>query len=215
MRYPPNLGNLNGVELHIVLHFNYLGVIIDSDLSFRAQCRKLRSMANSRFTQLCNLKRSIDEELSLTIYKSMVLPIFDYCDFVLDAGPVNSVRGLQTVQNRCLRLCLGILDPRDITTAALHTRCSLVKLFIRRRKHILSIMYNWTRDPEHTVQPTRVLRNNTLVKVKVARPILESFCDSPLYRGMLLWQELKAGVQHSGTIDIFKAQLQNIRLDIL
>ena len=74
-----------------VKNFNYLGIIIDHDLSFKAHCSKVRSMAYSRFYQLCNIKINIDELLSLRVYKTMILPVFDYCDYIICSGPVTAV----------------------------------------------------------------------------------------------------------------------------
>ena len=144
-RYPPNLDDcvltLCHNPLKLVKEFNYLGVIIDSDLSLKSQCKKVRSMSYSRYYQLCNIKINIDEALTLQIFKTMIMPVFDYCDFIIDSGPVTAVRRLQIVQNKCLRLSLGICDPRDISIVDLHDRCKIDTLSERRRKHLLVLMY--------------------------------------------------------------------------
>ena len=211
LRYPPDLSNcdifLCDNLLKRVKEFNYLGVIIDHDLQFKAQCKKVRSMAFSRFIQLQNIKQNIDEALSLCIYKSMILPVMDYCDFIIDSGPVANVRKLQTTQNKCLRLCLGIVDPRDIPIHVLHTRCKMDLLSERRNCHLLSLMYRMSKNLDNIMIPVRVLRNNINIKFKVNRPILESFRSSPLYRGMLSWDSLDAVVQHSVTLEIFKSRI--------
>ena len=208
VRYPPDLSNCDTTLCNNVLkrvtEFNYLGVIIDHDLQFKPHCKKVRSQAFSRYVQLQNIKPNIDAVLSLAIYKSMILPVLDYCDYIIDSGPVALIRRLQTLQNKCLRLCLGIKDPRDIAVADLHLRCKLSLLRERRNCHLLLLMYHRSKDLSQIMVPVRELRNNANIKFKVNRPILESFRKSPLYRGMLGWNKLEAVVQHANTVDIFK-----------
>ena len=195
---------LNGSVLSVVKEFNYLGVIIDYDLSFRSQCVKVHSMSNARFTQLCFIKKVIDQKTAISIYKTMILPVFDYADIVIDGGPTLAISRLQTVQNNCLRLCLGIKKTRDISTIDLHILCSAEKLKLRRKKHVLVLMFRRSKVADHVVTPVRLLRNNNKIKLLVHRPILESYRVSPLYRGMLHWQSLDPVVQHSLTISAFK-----------
>ena len=87
--------------LKVVSQFNYLGVVIDTDLTFKSHCNKVKSMSFSRYIQLCKIKKNIDENTALDIYKTMILPVFDYCDYVVESGPVTAVRRLQTTQNKC------------------------------------------------------------------------------------------------------------------
>ena len=67
------------------------------------------------------------------------MPVMDYCDYAIDSGPVALVRRQQTLQNKCLRLCVGIRDHRDIRTTALHTRCDLDFLAVRRNCYLLDV----------------------------------------------------------------------------
>ena len=101
--------SLAGETLKVVTQFNYLGVVIDVDLTFKAQCKKVNSMAFARYLQLCKIKKNIEVEIALEIYKIMILPVFDYCDYVVESGPVAAVRKLQTMQNKSLRVCKGHL----------------------------------------------------------------------------------------------------------
>ena len=75
---------------------------------FKSQCLKVHSMMNARLTQLCFIKKVIDKKTAISIYKTMILPVFDYADRAIDGGPTLAISRLQTVQNNCLRLCLGI-----------------------------------------------------------------------------------------------------------
>ena len=82
------------------------------------------------FRKLC---KYTDKDLSLLIYKQLVLPAFEYCDFVLDGGPELLGNEIQVIQNHCLRACLGIRDPRDITRVELHVQCECKKKGLQER----------------------------------------------------------------------------------
>ena len=114
IRSPPDLSicnvRLSNTVLKRVMQFNYLGVIIDFHLSFKAQCQKVWSMSRSRFLQLCDIKQVIDQNLALGIYKSMIIPIFDYCDYITESGPLLCLRR-QTVQNKMSPTVAGYPRP--------------------------------------------------------------------------------------------------------
>ena len=96
----------------------------------------------------------------------MILPVLDYCDYIVDSGPVPRRRKMQTMQNRCLRVCLGIRDPRDISTDALHVLCSIVRLNERRRTHLLSLIFRLSKNADNVVVPVRAPRGNAKVRLR-------------------------------------------------
>ena len=103
---------LKGRVLHAVQKFNYLGVVIDRTLSFAPHGNKVNNSGNVKLYNLRNLRKYIDMDLCTLMYKQMMLPVFDYCDFILESCPVDSYNNLQTIQNHSLHCCMGIWDPR-------------------------------------------------------------------------------------------------------
>ena len=69
-----------------VKSYNYLGVIIDVELSWKKQAAKVVNLMKIRLAQLRQIRPSLDNDLALEIYNIMVLPIMDYSDFLLDGG---------------------------------------------------------------------------------------------------------------------------------
>ena len=211
LRNPPDIANidlsLNGEVLGKVNTFNYLGTLINVDLSLSPQCHKVKSVCYAKLNQYRGIRKYTDVELALGIYKQMVVPILDYGDYLIDGGPACAARKLQVIQNHFLRCALKITDPQDISIEDLHTTCKAGLLQHRRDCHLLAIMYKMSRDDDNVVVPVRVLRNNSNIKLKVSRPKKEIYRTSPLYRGKLLWDELNESTQHALSIDIFKSKL--------
>ena len=141
----------------------------------------------------------MDKQLSVLLYKQMVLPVFDYTSFIFDGALVNAKSCLQTIQNHCLRCCMSIKDPRDISRTDLHSLCNCSLLVTRRNTEILCLMYKFSKQPDNVLVPARVLRNNNKIKLKVPRPNSALYRRSPLYRGNTLWYNLNANQHHLDT----------------
>ena len=199
---------LKGEALSVVSAFNYLGVLIDSTLSFNPQCNKIISTANLRLYQLRKLRKYIDVHLSLMLFRQMILPVFDYGDIMTDCGSDGLVKDIQTLQNHCLRTCIGVKNPQLISRVVLHELCHCETLIVRRTRNLLGRMYKALRLIDNTVVPKRNLRSNVKIKLKVQRPSAQLYRDSPLYRGHLAWEALDAEVQHLDTIDLFHETLK-------
>ena len=117
-------------------------------------------------------------------------------------------RSRSLLQNHCLRVCLGIRDPRDITRVDLHNECGCDFLIERRRVNLLRLMYQHSRDPDNVLHPVRVLRNFDKIKFKLQRPKGAKYRASPLYRGYGEWSKIEADVQRSDTKENFMSQIR-------
>ena len=58
--------------------------------------------------------------------------------------------------------------------------------------------------------PARNLRGNTKIKLRAMRAKKDIFAKSPLYRGLALWDELDASIQHLPTTREFSNALKSI-----
>ena len=78
---------------------------------------------------------------------------------------------LQKLQNRALRLCYNIVDPRSISVVELHIQANLLTLDQRREKHLLGVMYDVSRKVEF-VKPIRAstrLADKTILDTEIHR----------------------------------------------
>ena len=165
-------------------------VLIDSLLSFGQHGDKVNNSGNVKLYNLRQLKKYVDMDLCILMYKQMVLPVFDYCDFILESAPDDSFKSLQTIQNHSLRCCMGIWDPRLISIEALHSTCVCKKLYVRRSESLLGLIYKHSRLESNLVVPRRVLRSNAKLQLNLQRPSGQLHRDSPLYRVAVIWDKL-------------------------
>ena len=74
---------------------------------------------------------------ALSVYKQMILPIFDYSSFLLFSCNKSDREDLQTIENNVLRFCLGIQLSDRISLVNIHNRSNLVSL---EQRHYIQIL---------------------------------------------------------------------------
>ena len=126
--------------LKVVSIFNYLGVNIDSCLSFAPQGKKILGMTAGKLSQLRHIRKSVDRDTSLLVYKQMIRPVMEYSSFMVDGAPEWVPRKFQVSQNDCLRVCEKIKNAQDVDLDLLHLNCDIEWLDERRDKALLAIM---------------------------------------------------------------------------
>ncbi len=69
---------LRGMELEVVNVYKYLGVKLDSRLSFAEHISYVQSKTIPKIRVLGGIRPLLDKETALMLYKTLVLPLFDY-----------------------------------------------------------------------------------------------------------------------------------------
>ena len=98
---------VEGVALQVVPSYKYLGVTLDSTLSFNIHVKNVTTMVSYKAILLGKIRKYLQEDVALRIYKSMILPYFDYGDVIYGKSNQDSLDKLQRLQNKCLRICKG------------------------------------------------------------------------------------------------------------
>ena len=90
-------------NLENVCKYNYLGVIIDNKLSFKEFVDDKYKKVNLRVYQLGKIRKYISADTACTIYKQTIVPLLDYCDFMIESSPVTRYNRLENLQERALK----------------------------------------------------------------------------------------------------------------
>ena len=130
---------INGKEIMKVPSFKYLGIMLDPTLTFNLQIGQTCSSVGHKMYMLCKIKRYLNKGSMISVYKSMVLPFFDYGDVIISGANCTLLGKLQKLQDRCLRICLGVTEKCD--PGILHNRARVAKLEDHRRMHINNFMF--------------------------------------------------------------------------
>ena len=151
----------------------------------------------------------MNTEGAVSLYKQAVVPIIEYCDFLIESGKPTLVRKLQTHQNNGLRICTR-KKIGDISTNQLHKTCKVERLEPRRKRHLLCLIYRHAQDNDNCVTRLNRTRSDSKKKLRVERPKREKYRKGPLYRGMQSWDDLDTTVQNIEDVFIFKKKLRTV-----
>ena len=134
-----NFGNQQILQCH---QYNYLGVTLDECLNLYSNYNNVFKKYSYKIHQFGKIKKYLDQTTRLVVYKQTILPLIEYVSFMLFYNRTCDVEKLQRLQNRCLRMCFDINNPRDMSVLRLHEICNISYLSTRRHTHLAKLMFN-------------------------------------------------------------------------
>ena len=160
----------------------HLGFILNDRLNWNNHIQHICTKVNKQIGLLRTLRHFLSPRLLDNVYKTYILPIFDYGDIVYDPRSTTNVKKLDKLQQHCLEL-----TSTNITATPLEKR---------RLLHQLVFMFKLTNKltPQH-LQNTRLPTYNELDKrttrhkhfLEFPRPRTEAMRCSPVYRAAQAW----------------------------
>jgi hypothetical protein len=146
-----------------------------------------------------------------TIYKSFILPIFDYCGFIWDNCNKEHVKLLENLNLDALRTICGAT--RGTSHNSLYLETGLGPLVDRRHMHKLSVFYTMKNTVVPSYLSDLVPNTNNLnsrYNLRNADALQEIKCNTKLYCNSFLpdsvhlWNSLSEDVQNTPTLGSFK-----------
>ena len=145
---------LNDSQLPLSKQYTYLGVILDETLNLESNFNAIFKKFSYRLFQFSKIRKYLPVTTPVLVYKQTVLPLVEYVCYLMYLNRKHDIDKLQKLQNRALRLCYKINDPRLISVPDLHQQAHLLTLDQRREKQLLLLMYVVSRKVEF-VKPIR------------------------------------------------------------
>ena len=130
-----------------VENYVYLGVNIDKKLNFEKCINGTISRVNGRLITLARIRKLINDETALIIYKQTILPILDYVSILVNSSTQKKIDKLQPLQNRAVRIIAKL--GRRVSTDDMkkhHKRLKLRMLSERRKMFMLTLMYKFSQN---------------------------------------------------------------------
>ncbi len=192
--------------------FKYLGVVLDQHLTFSYHIDYLKSKTLEKISLLGRARHFVDHDTSIMLYKTLILPYYDYCDVVYHCLSQKDNYTLQKLQNCSLRQILKYdkLSP----VSDMHSICNIEMLDMRRDRHVSHDLYRAT----HDIAPASIqnmfkyvhdthskqTRSHTSELLYLPRCKLEFSKRNFKYRGVLYWNPLPENLRHSQSLATFK-----------
>uniref|UniRef100_A0A670J261 Reverse transcriptase domain-containing protein n=1 Tax=Podarcis muralis TaxID=64176 RepID=A0A670J261_PODMU len=98
---------LNGVTVPLKDQVRSLGVILDSQLSMKAQVNSVSRAAAYQLYLVCRLRPYLPADCLARVVHALVISRLDYCNALYEGLPLKVTRKLQLMQNAAARLVTG------------------------------------------------------------------------------------------------------------
>ena len=196
-----NILSLNGEAISFVPNFKFLGVFLDQTLNFRHHIDMLINTLNFKLFLLSKIRRYLNDECALTIYKSMVIPYFDYADVIYMYSNNPDLKKLDRAHLRGLRICLKIQGKmNDVDIFNLGNISSL-----ENRRFVHSRNYMYKNKSKCIVNKEGVVtRAKEGPLFNITRPNCEAYKRSIYYSGASDWNNLDSAIRNLENIFLFK-----------
>ena len=154
------------------------------------------SKANKKMYMIYKIRKCLTKRTTALLYKQLVRPHLEYCDFLVDSSLKKHVDKFDKVQKRALRIInygRGIQNTYEETMREYDVQ----KLCTRRKEHLLMNMFAQKNNPAYvdTNRPDMLLRNHNGTKFKIRATRNNKVYKSPYYRGVQLWERLPAATR--------------------
>ena len=202
--------SLDGKKIQFVHTFNYLGVLIDDQLSFTPYCNLVKRRVENKLFILSEIRTFLDSRTAILIYKQAILPLAEYAGFILASCTMGQRYDLQVLQNNALRLCKGYYLLDRIRIEQLHDDCTILGLEQRRRKQLLRLMFLHSKNYKNIKKPLRITRAVAKIVFKTPSNCTGKYMNSPFYKGTILWNQLDCALQKVDAVMKFTNGLKQL-----
>ena len=192
----------------------FLGIMIDSQLNWKSHINYISSKISKNIAILKFLKFTFPKEILKTLYLSLVLPYFNYCNIVWGAADKSLLEPLVVLQKKSLRIInkVNYLDHTD----PLFLEMKLLKLCQIYKLNCLLFIYKCINMKQFVKFRNRLVRvtdihNHYVRSGNQFRPPacrLKKVRQSYFYNGIILWNELDPEVYDCKTIYYFKRTIK-------
>ena len=204
---------LNNEKLDRVSYYKYLGVYMDSTLTFNKHIDNTRKLIGHKLYLLSRIRRYVDEYTSICIFKSMIAPILDYGDIIYAGTSSCNLDKLQSLQNRGLRICTN--ENYYIPKILLHQRCLVPNLKTRRTYNLRKYMYKQQDNVDIVVNRNIQTRRHDAIVYETSIPLLEKYKKGAIYRGIQEWNNLTVDTRNIDSFQKFRTVQKKWMYDML
>ena len=128
---------LGGESVKYCDAFKYLGVILDSSLSMNQHIDHVKKKISKMLGIFSRARPSLTIESANRLFKSMILPILDYCGAVFHRCDKGNEEGLECLRRRAGRI---VLNTAHLSTEQMFTSLGWDTLTRRRDNHIVKLV---------------------------------------------------------------------------
>ena len=211
---PPD--NMNDIKIQLmdnvieyVNQYKYLGIQLDSKLSFNNQFNETYKLASYKLLMLKRVRPVITEFTALTIVKSMLLPYLDMGNLFFSSQTQKDQSKLDVIMNTSLRLVYGVKVAREVHTLNLYIKSNMFSLTYRRKYFMLNMIHRLITTNQIDLHiPVRETRQNRSPLIDLYVPINDTIAKSPVYVARETWNTQQPDTHGIVDHELFKKTIK-------
>ena len=197
----------------------FLGVYIDKDLNWKNHIKYITSKVSKNVALLGRLKHTFPKTILKTLYATLILPYFNYCNLIWGAADKTCIQNLVVLQKKAVRVIskVNYMEHTDPLFKA-HKILNLVNTY---KFNCLIFIYKLVKLNVYPEIKKQVLRNSayhnhmTRYRSQYRLPGTRLKCikQSCLYIGLSLWNKFEANITICKNIHNFKTHMKELLLN--
>ena len=207
---PPLTLVLNDEKLQFVESYKYLDATLDNLLDFELHAKTTFKLVSHKIRIFSKIRGYLNESQALTVYKTKILPYFDYADILCIGSYQRTPKKLQKQQNQALRICLRLGSRSKVNV--LHKMGKIELLSDRRNSHLLNFMCKRKESPQYVNNAEAKTRLFDAIVLNEARITRTSVERSGYCKGARAWDSLPPTERNLPCHELFKHhQKRNVK----
>lgn len=188
-----------------VEHFKYLGIFLDNKLQFQVQLNSTVKNVNNKLHLMSKIRRSLNQNTALTLYKAMVLPYLEYAScFLMGCNQAEKLK-LQRLQNRGLKIALN--RDRLYGTEQLHEDARLAYWDKRTKAAICKLIFKYKYSEGYVMSGIETRLHDGPV-FHIDTPKTDWYARSVSYVSRNTWNSLPSYIRLLDNQDEFKRAIK-------
>lgn len=204
----------NNIPIEKTECHKHLGLYFTSNFSWSEHINRTIVKASKRLHLMNSVRLLLPRRSLCSLYKTMILPILEYCNVIYDNCTLRDSLALDNVQRRAALICTGAY--RHTSNESLLAELGWQPLYIRRQTHKLILLFKIV----HSLTPAYLrrllhqpaetpygLRNRTNASLPVPYSRLSSTKNAFAHSAIKAWNSLPEPIRSCQLLCTFKQLL--------
>ena len=189
--------------------YTYLGLCIDENLNFESHLDRVAHISSFRVGQLYRLRKIVNEKICTLILNAMIMPIFDTYSIYLMGCKKKSLKRLDTILNRAIRIVCRL--PKRSNTDVKRQELGILEHSDRRIVQTLVYSYERSRDDKNLDNRPINTRSHGQGRKNLKRftSNLSIIRKCYIYKAIEWWNKLDTNMHIIESKKAFKCHLKN------
>ena len=204
--------NIHNTPLTVVPHAKYLGVHIDSKLSWNVQCTSLCNKANSTLAFLQRNLSSCPQDVKAKCFNTLVRPILEYGCSVWDPHQAGQIASIEKIHKRAARFVTSNYTLTEGNTAKNMNTLSWHPLSERRARSKLITFFKARAGaieiPLDDLTPVGRVTRHSQHSLQIPQSSVDSHLHSFFPSTIRLWNNLPQHIKACDSVASFRSKIE-------